>query len=54
MPQPTFNITPGNVEFFMEVSPGSITFDSLEATVVTSGNTGGTSGGLDANGKYCM
>jgi len=37
----------------MEVGPGSITIDSLEATVVTNGNTGGTSGGLDTNGKYC-
>jgi hypothetical protein len=36
----------------MEVGPGSITIDSLEATVVTNGNTGGTSGGMDANGKY--
>lgn len=43
-----FNITPGNVEFFMEVGPGSITIDSLEATVVTnSGNMGGD--GLQAN-----
>jgi hypothetical protein len=37
----------------MEVGPGSITIDSLEATVVTNGNTGGTSGGIDGNGKYC-
>lgn len=53
VPQPTFNITPGNVEFFMEVGPGSITIDSLEATVVTNGNTSGPSGGVDPNGKYC-
>lgn len=50
VPQPTFNITPGNVEFFMEVGPGSITIDSLEATVVTNGNSGGTSGGIVTNG----
>jgi hypothetical protein len=37
----------------MEVGPGSITIDSLEATVVTSGNTNGAPGGIDANGKYC-
>ncbi|XP_067008462.2 large proline-rich protein BAG6 [Anabrus simplex] len=46
----TFNITPGNVEFFMEVGPGSITIDSLEATVVTNGNAGGMgNGGVEAN-----
>lgn len=49
VPQPTFNITPGNVEFFMEVGPGSITIDSLETTVVTNGNTGGSPGGIDPN-----
>jgi hypothetical protein len=37
----------------MEVGPGSITIDSLETAVVASGNIGGTSGGIDANGKYC-
>jgi hypothetical protein len=53
VPLPTFNINPGNVEFFMEVGPGSITIDSLETTVVTNGNTGGTSGEIDPNGKCC-
>jgi hypothetical protein len=53
VPQPTFNITPGNVEFFMEVGPGSITIDSLEATVVTNGSTSGAPGGIDPSGKYC-
>ncbi|XP_069694192.1 large proline-rich protein BAG6 isoform X2 [Periplaneta americana] len=47
VPQPTINITPGNVEFFMEVGPGSITIDSLEATVVTNGNASGAQGGVD-------
>jgi hypothetical protein len=37
----------------MEVGPGSITIDSLEATVVTNGNTGGAPGGIDPGGKYC-
>lgn len=53
VPQPTFNITPGNVEFFMEVGPGSITIDSLETTVVTNGNTGGSTLGIDPSGKCC-
>jgi hypothetical protein len=53
VPQPTFNITPGNVEFFMEVGPGSITIDSLETSVVTNGNTGGSPGGIDPSGKCC-
>ncbi|GLH04976.1 Uncharacterized protein GBIM_10621 [Gryllus bimaculatus] len=45
--KPAFNITPGNVEFFMEVGPGSITIDSLEATVVT--NSGSIGDGIQAN-----
>ncbi|XP_047104408.1 large proline-rich protein BAG6 isoform X2 [Schistocerca piceifrons] len=51
VPHPTFHITPGNVEFFMEVGPSSITIDSLEATVVTNSNGGnGGNGGTDGNG----
>ncbi|RZF38915.1 hypothetical protein LSTR_LSTR005162 [Laodelphax striatellus] len=35
-----FNVMgPGNFEFFMDYSPGSITIDSLEATVVTNSNS---------------
>ncbi|KAJ9592525.1 hypothetical protein L9F63_015798, partial [Diploptera punctata] len=49
-PHPSFNITPGNVEFFMEVGPGSITIDSLEATVVTNSSTSGQQSGADTNG----
>ncbi|XP_026277950.1 large proline-rich protein bag6-A isoform X1 [Frankliniella occidentalis] len=41
---------PTNVEFFMEVGPSTITIDSLEATMVTSGSfTPGTNGTTDGN-----
>ena len=36
----------------MEVGPGSITIDSLEATVVTNSNTSGVQSGTDSNSKY--
>ena len=38
----------------MEVGPGSITIDSLEATVVTNSNTSGAQTGADSNGKHVI
>lgn len=43
------NIGGPNFEFYMDVAPGSITIDSLEATVVTNANSNNPN---EVNGKF--
>lgn len=46
---------PANVEFFMEVGPSTITIDSVEATMVTSGSfTPGTNGIATDGNRKCI
>lgn len=46
---PVVSISPGNVEFFMELGQGGATIDSIQATVVTNGNSGSSGGESNTN-----
>ncbi|XP_046395611.1 large proline-rich protein BAG6 isoform X2 [Ischnura elegans] len=50
---PVVSITPGNVEFIMELGQAGATIDSIQATVVTNGNSqaSGNDGNSNASGN---